>query len=152
MPLWVALSGWIHNILDKRRLKSWINLKKTPDEKFFIQKRRMTNIVFVWRFLLDISVSVTLKNDQRQKTFRGMTFHRNPPNVCKTSFRRSECCLDISLASGRVKITRWLFSVYTFLSVYINFPVCEFRKLGLIFNRSLDSRFGKCSLERISKF
>ena len=34
----------------------------------------MTNIVFVWRFLLDISVSVTLKNDQRQKAFRGMTF------------------------------------------------------------------------------
>ena len=55
----------------------------------------MTNVVFVWHFLLDISVSVTLKNDQRQKTFRGMT-----------SFRRSECCLDISLASGGVKITR----------------------------------------------
>ena len=53
----------------------------------------MTNVVFVWHFLLDISVSVTLKNDQRQKTFRGMT-----------SFRRSECCLDISLASGGVKI------------------------------------------------
>ena len=64
----------------------------------------MTNIVLLSRFLLDISVSVALKNDQRQKTFRGMTFHRNPPNVCETSFRRSECCLDISLASGGVKI------------------------------------------------
>ena len=46
----------------------------------------MTNIVLLSRFLLDISVSVALKNDQRQKTFRGMTFHRNPPNVSKTSF------------------------------------------------------------------
>ena len=49
---------------------------------------------------------IIIKNDQSQKAFRGMTFHRNPTNVCKTSFRRSECCLDISLASGRVKITR----------------------------------------------
>ena len=93
--------------------------KKTPkimnkSEENAWRERRMTNIVLLSRFLLDISVSVALKNDQRQKTFRGMTFHRNPPNVCKTSFRRSECCLDISLASGRVKITRWLFSIYTF--------------------------------------
>ena len=66
----------------------------------------MPNIVLVWRFLLDISVSVTLKNDQKQKAFRGTTIDRNPTNVCKTSFRRSECCLDISLASGGVKITR----------------------------------------------
>ena len=93
--------------------------KKTPkimnkSEENAWRERRMTNIVLLWRFLLDISVSVALKSDQRQKTFRGMTFHRNPPNVCKTSFRRSECCLDISLASGGVKITRWLFSIYTF--------------------------------------
>ena len=78
------------------------------------RERRMTNIVLLSRFLLDISVSVALKNDQRQKTFRGMTFHRNPPNVSKTSFWRSECYLGISLATGRVKITRWLFSIYYF--------------------------------------
>ena len=93
--------------------------KKTPkimnkSEENAWRERRMTNIVLLWRFLLDISVSVALKSDQRQKTFRGMTFHRNPPNVCKTSFWRSECCLGISLASGRVKITRWLFSIYYF--------------------------------------
>ena len=146
MPLRVALSGWIHNILGKRRLKSWINLKKTPEEANDQYRASLEFFYSIFQFLWH------KKNDQRQKAFCGMTFHRNPPNVCKTSFRRSECCLDISLASGRIKITRWLISIYTSKSVYINFPVCDFRRLGLIFNRSLDSKFGKCSLEGISKF
>ena len=36
-------------------------------------------------------------------------FHRNPLNVCKTSFRTSEYSLDISLPRRRVKISRWWF-------------------------------------------
>ena len=40
---------------------------KTPNTK-----ELMTNIVLVWRFLLNISVSVTRKIDQSQKAFRGM--------------------------------------------------------------------------------
>jgi len=43
-----------------------IKLKKTPEEKVFVQNKRMTNIVLAWCFLLDISVSVI------KKAFRSM--------------------------------------------------------------------------------
>ena len=43
-------------------------------------------------------------------------------------------------------------SIYTFESVSINFPICDFLKGSLLFNRSLDSRFGKYLLQRLVKF
>jgi len=43
---------------------------KTPEEKLFIQNRRMTNIVLAWCFLLDFSVSVIrLKGIPRHDCF-----------------------------------------------------------------------------------
>ena len=70
----------------------------------------MTNIVLVWRFFYSIFQFLWhWKLIRVKRHSAAWFFHRNPLNVCKTSFRRSEYCLDISLPRRRVKISRWLF-------------------------------------------